>query len=119
MSSDTQTTPPKSENEGKPKGSSYGKGVLVGTVCALGFNWVVSGSDDRYPIRVEYELARACIDGSGSLLSRDSYLAKQERCLCTLEATMKEVSYKEYKKSDTEFLSKFRNFAPKCAKGRS
>jgi len=92
-----------------------GAAVAVGA-HALG----VFGTEDRYPLRVEYELAKACIDGGGARLSQAAYLSKQEQCLCTLEATMKKIPFDEYKKSAAEFVSSFRTIAPTCAsKGRS
>lgn len=114
-------TPPDPQDKGAPKSRSYGKKVLVWTACGLGVYWVTAHDPEhRYPIRVEYELAKACIDGSGGLLSRDSYLAKQERCLCTLEATMRKIPYKEYTESSDAFASTFRKIAPTCTnKGRS
>jgi hypothetical protein len=104
-----------------PKGGTLGKGILVAAVVAAGVHAAgVFGTEDRYPLRVEYELAKACIDGGGARLSHAAYLAKQEQCLCTLEATMKKVPFDKYKKSAAEFVSSFRTIAPTCAdKGRS
>lgn len=92
-----------------------GAALVVGAHAAGVF-----GAEERYPLRVEYEIAKACVDGSNARLPHDSYLAKQEQCLCTLEAVMKKISYEKYKQSTTEFAATFRKVAPACiGKGRS
>jgi hypothetical protein len=104
-----------------PKKASFGKGVMVGAACiggAYSFGWF--GSESRYPVRVEYEIARTCVDGGDAPLFPKAYLAKQERCLCALEETMKAVPYEKYRKNTSLFVSTFRESAAVCKdKGRS
>lgn len=120
-SSDPQASPATPKPQAASKGGSVGTMLLVGTACVAGaYATGVLGTENRYPIRVEYELARACVDGGEARLPYETYLAKQERCLCTLEETIKKVSYDKYKKSASEFVSAFREAAPACkGKGRS
>lgn len=92
----------------------------MGGACIVGaYSIGMLGSHDRYPLRIEYEIAKACIDGGDARLSRNVYIAKQERCLCALEETMKKISYDKYENSNEEFTSTFREFGVKCkSKGR-
>lgn len=103
-----------------PKKGSVGKKILVGAACVAGIVAIRStGTDDRYPLRVEYELAKACIDGGYARFSRELYLAKQEQCLCMLERTTKRVNYDEFKESKDQFFATFSKFSGECAnKGR-
>lgn len=118
MSSDTPSTSPA---DGKSKGKSFGTKILVGAACVAGLHALRSSwEESRYPLRIEYELAKACIDGGSARLSRELYLAKQEQCLCTIEAATKKISYDEFKESTDKFVSTFRKLSSTCGnKGRS
>lgn len=75
--------------------------------------------EDRYPLRVEYELAKTCVDGSGFRMSRAQYLIQQEQCLCSLEASMKDITFEEFKKTSKQFFSAFEKHKAVCEnKGR-
>lgn len=100
------------------KPGSFGKGVLAGVFGLSVVNYIVQ-SEDRYPLRVEYELAKTCIDGSGFRMSKDQYRAQQEQCLCSLEATMKDVAFEKYRKENQLFFSAFGKHKAVCEnKGR-
>ncbi len=104
-----------------PKRGSFGKGLLVGAACVgiAGYAMGAFEAENRYPLREEYELAKTCIDGGNTYLSRSQYLAKQEQCLCALEGVLQKVTYEEYQKAEDKFISAFRNYSAACAnKGR-
>lgn len=116
-----QPSPAAQQATTPPKKASFGKGVMVGAACIGGaYSFGLFGSDSRYPVRVEYEITKTCVDGGDAPLFQRAYLAKQERCLCALEETMKKVSYEKYQKSTSSFVSTFRESAAACKdKGRS
>lgn len=117
----SQPPPSAQQTAFPPKKASFGKGMMVGAACIGGaYSFGLFGSDSRYPVRVEYEITKTCIDGGDSPLFQRAYLAKQERCLCALEETMKKVPYEKYQKSTSSFVSAFRESAAACKdKGRS
>lgn len=105
--------------EGAPStGASAVAGVLMLlTAGAGGYVLAVATDDDRYPVRVEYQIAHACIDGAERRLPREDYVAKREVCLCALEKTMPQVSYREVEKANPKFAEVFRKETNACAKG--
>lgn len=70
--------------------------------------------DQRYPLSVEYELIDSCVNSSRKLMNSYRLVEKTTVCVCALEKTMKEVSYKKLKKSESEFLTHFRNSIASC-----
>lgn len=62
---------------------------------------------ERYPVGVEYELIHSCLANSGRLMDSNRMIAKTTRCVCALENTMSDFSYKEMKKSESEFITRF------------
>lgn len=70
--------------------------------------------DQRYPLKVEYELIDSCVNASRALLNSSSYVKKTQVCVCALEKTMEEISYKELKKNEPEFLARFRKSVVRC-----
>lgn len=70
--------------------------------------------DQRYPLSVEYELIDSCVNSSRTLMNSYRLVEKTTVCVCALEKTMKEVSYKELKKNESEFLTHFRNSITSC-----
>lgn len=116
-----QPSPAAQQTVAPPKKASFSTGVMVGAACIGGaYSFGLLGSDSRYPVRVEYEITKTCVDGGDAPLFQRAYLAKQERCLCALEETMKKVPYDKYQKSTSSFVSIFRESATTCKdKGRS
>ena len=70
--------------------------------------------DERYPINVEYELIDLCVNSSRVLMNSHQYLKKTETCICSLNKTMKEISFSEINKSELEFSTRFRKNAYEC-----
>ncbi|WP_028469416.1 hypothetical protein [Neptunomonas japonica] len=70
--------------------------------------------DQRYPIHVEYELIDSCVNSSRTLMNSYRKIDKTQVCVCALGKTMEEVSYKELQKSESEFLTRFRNSIASC-----
>ncbi|CAM3474402.1 hypothetical protein [Parendozoicomonas haliclonae] len=50
-------------------------------------------TDNRYPIKTEYALMKACLDGDVRPVRYTHYSKKNEICACALEDTMNEISY--------------------------
>ncbi|RXJ71228.1 hypothetical protein CS022_21440 [Veronia nyctiphanis] len=59
---------------------------------------------DRYPFRVEYAIADACINSSKNRLRVSQYKDKQQVCLCAVEKTTESVPYSDYKENDNRFF---------------
>lgn len=70
--------------------------------------------DQRYPLNVEYELVDSCVNASRTLANTYRQAKKTQVCICALEKTMKVISYKELKKSESEFLTHFRRSISSC-----
>lgn len=71
-------------------------------------------AEDRYPVEIEYSLIDSCVSSSREPMRYRYYEWKQDICFCSLEETMKEVSYRDYKKNEHEFLAKFEGNVKKC-----
>ncbi|WP_018414459.1 hypothetical protein [Teredinibacter turnerae] len=70
--------------------------------------------DQRYPINVEYELIDSCINSSRVPMNSYRQTEKTQVCVCALEKTMEVISYEELKKSESEFLTRFRSSLASC-----
>lgn len=70
--------------------------------------------NQRYPLRVEYELLDSCVNSSSRLMNAYRQNEKIQTCICALNKTMEEIDYKELKKSESKFLARFRNSIPSC-----
>lgn len=107
-------SPPPRDKKGK---SSFGMGALVGGVCIAGaYGSGLVGSNERYPMRAEYEITDACIRGSEGRIFRDDAILKKELCLCALEKSQVKISYSVFKKKPVEFMDEFRASLSKCRK---
>ena len=62
-------------------------------------------SEQRYPLQVEYQLVDACVNLSGSILQRSALSQKKTTCICAVKGATGEVSYSEYRKNPTQFIS--------------
>ncbi len=69
---------------------------------------------DRYPMRIEYSLLESCISSYERPLRSSQIRKKKEVCICSLEDTIKEVSYSEYKDSNNMFIRVFELRAKDC-----
>ncbi len=70
--------------------------------------------DQRYPLNIEYELTDNCINSSRVLMSNYYQNQKTKICICALEKTMNEITYKELQKNEPEFLTRFNNNLATC-----
>ena len=68
----------------------------------------------RYPVGVEYELIDSCINASRNFMDSGRRVDKTKICICALEETMGDMSYKDMKKSEPEFLARFSGSIAKC-----
>jgi hypothetical protein len=71
-------------------------------------------TDQRYPLNVEYELIVNCVYSSHTLRNSVRNVEKTQLCICALERTMEEISYKQLRKSESEFLTRFRSNIARC-----
>lgn len=70
--------------------------------------------DQRYPLNVEYELIDSCINSSRIPMNSYRQTEKTQVCVCALEKTMEVISYEKLKKSESEFLTRFRSSLASC-----
>lgn len=70
--------------------------------------------DQRYPLKVEYELVDNCINSSSVLMTQYYQVEKSKVCTCALEETMKTISYKELVENESGFLTRFRGNLASC-----
>lgn len=70
--------------------------------------------DQRYPLKVEYEIVDSCVNSSSRLMSSHQQNKKTEVCICALDTTMKAMNYKEYKESESGFLTRFSESVKSC-----
>jgi hypothetical protein len=72
--------------------------------------------EQRYPLSVEYELLDNCISSSKILMDSYYQVNKTKICVCALEKTTDEISYKELmsKKSESQFTTRFRANLNSC-----
>lgn len=71
--------------------------------------------ETRYPVRVEYELIDACVNLSRVPLTSRQRVKKVKICICALENTMKNVSFKDMQKSESKFVTRFRTSIASCS----
>lgn len=87
--------------------------LFVGALAMHGtYKYVVN--EDRYPLRAEYEIVDACVSGARYPMSQQPRRVKTEICLCALERTAADMSYSEIRKSEPEFLARFRQHTANC-----
>ncbi|MCC5796304.1 MAG: hypothetical protein JJU48_03125 [Methylophaga sp.] len=61
-------------------------------------------AEDRYPLRHEYSLVDACINGNQSALSWQNHSRKQTVCFCAVEKTIENYAYADYRKDQSAFI---------------
>lgn len=101
-------------------GYTYKKPIISATtalVIGVGGFYVTDRyvlPEDRYPVAVEYSLIDSCVSSSRGPMRYRHYERKQDVCFCSLEETMKDVSFRDYKKNENEFLETFAANVKKC-----
>jgi hypothetical protein len=73
-------------------------------------------TENRYPLAVEYSIIESCVNSHKKPLAYSVYGKKREICLCALEETIDDVSYKKFSKDETSFLITFEKKAKQCGK---
>ncbi|WP_281544946.1 hypothetical protein [Grimontia sp. SpTr1] len=107
------------------KGQSFGKLkkplISAGTAAIIG---LVSGfkieqlmDENRYPVSVEYAIVDTCVNSSAQPLSISQYKDKRQVCLCAVEATVSQVSYRDFKESQILFNEPFKVAITACNRG--
>ena len=71
-------------------------------------------AEDRYPVTDEHSIIVDCVSAYRSPMKIRKYTKKQEVCICVLEETMKDVSFKVYSENEAEFLDKFKMNIKQC-----
>lgn len=71
--------------------------LLIGT--AGGYKAGDFFTEERYPLAVEYQLVSACVSSDNRALQRNSYVQKQQTCLCAVQETTSNLSYSEFRGS--------------------
>lgn len=69
----------------------------------------------RYPLSVEYELIDSCVNSSRMPRTAYRQVDKTKVCLCALDKTTHTISYKDMKKSEPEFLARFKHSIASCS----
>ena len=70
--------------------------------------------EQRYPVKVEYEIIDTCLNSDKRALTSSKYIQKKELCSCALGLTMDLLSYEEATDNKDRFLEKFRLSAEQC-----
>lgn len=70
--------------------------------------------EQRYPVSVEYELIENCANADTWYSSYGQHAKKTQLCICALEKTMSDVSYKEMSESESTFVTHFRKNIATC-----
>jgi hypothetical protein len=71
--------------------------------------------DDRYPLAVEYSIIDSCLSNDRRPIAYQIYDRKRNICICTLEETLKDVSYRNYRKDQANFITQFERNVRKCS----
>lgn len=71
--------------------------------------------EKRLPIPIEYELIDSCVNSSSRALRSSKYISKKETCMCALEQTLLKIDYKEMKKNESLFMTRFNNNIRVCS----
>lgn len=71
--------------------------------------------NSRYPLLVEYEVINSCAYGSRVAVGAKAQVEKTKACLCALDKTMQQVSYKNIEaKGESEFQTRFKENIISC-----
>lgn len=71
--------------------------------------------EKRLPIQIEYELIDSCVNSSNRALRSSRYISKKESCMCALEQTLLKIDYKEMKKNESLFMTRFNSNIRVCS----
>lgn len=69
---------------------------------------------DRYPINVEYNIIDKCISNYDEPISERVYRDKRKMCICALEKTEINYSFKLFREDKNRFLNIFETKAREC-----
>lgn len=71
--------------------------------------------EKRLPIQLEYELIDSCVNSSNKALRSSRYISKKEACMCALEQTLLKLDYREMKKNEALFMTRFNSNIRICS----
>jgi len=86
--------------------------IFIAYGSSQGINYAIT--DNRYPLKTEYNLLEACTKLDRKLLSTKVFKKKRKVCLCTLTDTMNEISYSRYIVDKDGFFESFRTNIKTC-----
>tara|TARA_B100000446_G_scaffold184189_2_gene205715 strand:- start:3266 stop:3664 length:399 start_codon:yes stop_codon:yes gene_type:complete len=101
-------------------GYTYKKPLISATTALMigagGFYAVdqVVLADDRYPVTTEYSIIDSCLNNYREPIAYRIYDEKREVCICTLEKTMEEFSYNDFKEGQEAFIKVFEGKVKEC-----
>lgn len=70
---------------------------------------------NRYPLDVEFALIDSCVNGSRGMVTDYRYNNKRDTCMCALNQTELDVSYRQYQTKQTMFLETFKYNLRRCS----
>lgn len=105
-------------------GNTYGKlkkplisataALVIGAFGGYKVDQYISDTS-RYPLVIEYEVINSCAYGSKVAIRTNAQVEKTKACLCALDKTMQQVSYKAIKaKGESEFQTRFKENIISC-----
>ncbi|MDO8331345.1 MAG: hypothetical protein Q7T36_12850 [Fluviicoccus sp.] len=68
----------------------------------------------RFPMPIEYELVKTCVEGARKTLTISEYRHKQTVCLCIIDRATKALTFHEYIQSPPKFAQAFREQQASC-----
>lgn len=101
------------ENLSGFKYKKHGKPIFTATsaliIGVLGYKNINTYflEEPRYPLQIEYSIIEACVNLHKEPLTMRAFETKREICLCSLEETMKDISYDSFKDDKDAFLNTF------------
>lgn len=71
-------------------------------------------TDNRYPIKTEYEIVDQCVNAHGKAIKENAYKRIKKICLCALEETMNEISFTRYIVNENSFINALNRRIKEC-----
>lgn len=102
------------------KYKKHGKPILTVTsaiiIGALGYKSIDTYflEEPRYPLPIEYSIIEACVNLHKAPLAMKEFETKREICLCSLEETMKDITYDSFKGNEDIFFDTFEGKINDC-----
>ncbi|MBE1275501.1 hypothetical protein [Enterovibrio baiacu] len=94
---------------------SAGTAVVLGIIGGIKTEQFLD--ENRYPIHVEYAIVDTCLNSSNRTLHISQYKDKRSVCLCAIESTIANVSYRDFKESQKLFNEPFKAAIAECKRG--